>query len=128
LSFASQLGVRESRRIKGAYTLTQDDVKRGQSFDDAIGKAGYSSKDFSGTIEVPYGALLPRQVDYLLAAGRCISVDHWTQQFLRLIVSAMMTGQAAGKAAALSVAKGVKPKHLDPNSLRKELESDGVIL
>jgi len=128
LSFGPQLSVRESRRIKGAYTVTQDDVNQKSSFSDSIGKAGFASRDCSGAIEVPYSTLLPNRVDRLLTAGRCISVDHWTQRFLRLIVPAMMTGQAAGNAAALSVKKGAKPKHLDPGHLRQELSANGVIL
>ncbi|GAF94291.1 unnamed protein product, partial [marine sediment metagenome] len=62
-----------------------------------------------------------------LVAGRCIGTDHWIQQSARLIPPAMMTGQAAGTAAALAVKEGVDPRNLDPAPLRQQLTADGVI-
>ncbi len=126
LSFASELGVRESRRITGIHVLTREEVLARRRFDDAIGMAGLGFSPV-GHYQVPYGCLVPCQVDGLLVAGRCIGTDHWIQQSARLIPPAMMTGQAAGTAAALAVKEGVDPRNLDPAPLRQQLTADGVI-
>jgi hypothetical protein len=127
LAFASQIGTRESRRIAGEQTITQDDVSSGRTFDDAIGRAGIGY-DPIGSYQVPYGSLVPQQIDDLLVSGRCISTDHWTMQAARLIPPAMMTGQAAGTAAAMAVAQGVSPRQVDVAALQQRLVADGVIL
>lgn len=127
LAFASQLGVRESRRILGRAMLTQQDVVNGRSFEDTIGLGGIGFAAV-GRYEVPYGCLVPKDVDGLLVAGRCISVDHWTQQAIRLIPPAMMTGQAVGTAAAMAAKANVSPDELDTDKLRQQLAKDGVIL
>jgi hypothetical protein len=127
VSFAPQIGVRESRMITGEHVLTRDDVLAGRVFDDAIGMAGISYADV-GRYQIPYRCLVPRQLEGLLVAGRCISVDHWTEQAVRLIPAAMVTGEAAGVAAALAVQQGIEPRQLDPAALRTRLADDGVIL
>lgn len=127
LAFAPQLGVRESRRITGQHVLTREDVLGRRAFDDVVGVLGMGFANVEQVV-VPYKCLVPRDVDGLLVAGRCISVDHWTQQAVRLVPPAMMTGQAAGTAAALAARAGISPKKLDPADLREQLESDGVIL
>ncbi|MBC7235931.1 MAG: FAD-dependent oxidoreductase [Chloroflexi bacterium] len=127
LAFASQIGTRESRRIAGVHLLTKEEVQAGMTFPDAIGRAGITY-DPIGSYQVPYGSLVPEAIDGLLVAGRCISVDHWTLQGARLIPPAMMTGQAAGTAAAMAVASGVAPRHVDTAALQRQLVADGVIL
>ena len=127
LAFASQIGTRESRRIAGEQMITQDDVSSGRNFCDAIGRAGIGY-DPIGSYQVPYGSLVPQRIDGLLVSGRCISTDHWTMQAARLIPPAMMTGQAAGTAAAMAVAQGVSPRDLDVAALQQRLVADGVIL
>ena len=127
LAFAPQLGVRESRRIGGLYELTRNDLLGNRSFEDTIGMAGLGFGD-QKRYEIPYRSLVSRDMDNLLVAGRCISTDHWTQQAIRLIPAAMVTGQAAGTAAALSVRADIFPQDLDPATLRQQLASDKVIL
>jgi ribulose 1,5-bisphosphate synthetase/thiazole synthase len=128
LGFASQLGVRESRLICGLYRVSRMDVIEERQLEGTIGICGYQADEIQGSFPIPYGCLVPRKVDGLLVAGRCISTDHWTQQFARLIAPSMMTGQAAGKAAALCIKTGVEPRDLDPELLRFDLAQDGVIL
>ncbi len=128
LMFASQLGVRSSRNIRGLRELGKEDVVQGRGFEDAVGKSGISAMEAPGSFQVPYRSLVPRNLDGLLVAGRCISMDHWTQQFGRLIIPAMMMGQAAGKAAALAVKQGLEPAKLDGRRLSRELEADGVLM
>lgn len=127
LAFASQLGVRDSRHITGLHTLTRQDVEAERCFDDAIGTAAVSFCPV-GHYQVPYRCLVPRGIDGLLVAGRCISVDDWIIQSTRLIPPAMMTGQAAGVAAALSLRARVAPRDVDPVALRDALRSQKAIL
>ncbi len=127
LAFASQLGVRDSRHIIGRHVLTRADVLADAGFADTIGMAAVSFADV-GHYRVPYRCLVPRDVSGLLVAGRCISVDHWIIQSVRLIPPAMMTGQAAGTAAALAVQAGVSPAEVDVAAPQSQLAQDHVIL
>jgi hypothetical protein len=139
---ATQIGVRESRRIEGEYTLTADDVLRARTFDDAVARSAYPidihNPTGSGTTthrlapgasyEIPYRCLVPKTVDDLLVAGRCISTTHEALASTRLTPTVMTLGQAAGTAAALSLQRGVAPRALDPALLRERLVRDGVDL
>jgi hypothetical protein len=139
---ATQIGVRESRRIVGAYTLTRDDILERRTFADAIARSAYPidihNPSGSGTTthrlppgtsyEIPYRCLVPETVDALLVAGRCISTTHEALASTRLTPTVMTLGQAAGTAAALSLSAGVTPRDLDSRILRERLIADGVDL
>jgi hypothetical protein len=139
---ATQIGVRESRRIVGEYTLTADDVLRARTFPDAVARSAYPidihNPTGSGTTthrlpagasyEIPYRCLVPKGVDDLLVAGRCISTTHEALASTRLTPTVMTLGQAAGTAAALSLHEHVTPRALDPALLRERLVRDGVDL
>ena len=139
---ATQIGVRESRRIEGEYTLTADDVLNARTFDDAVARSAYPidihNPSGAGTTthrlpagasyEIPYRCLVPKHVDDLLVAGRCISTTHEALASTRLTPTVMTLGQAAGTAAALSVQRAVAPRALDPALLRERLVRDGVDL
>ncbi len=139
---ATQIGVRESRRIVGEYTLTADDVLHARTFDDAVARSAYPidihNPSGSGTTthrlpagasyEIPYRCLVPRGVDDLLVAGRCISTTHEALASTRLTPTVMTLGQAAGTAAALSLQQHLTPRALDPALLRERLVRDGVDL
>ncbi len=141
-STATQIGVRETRRIEGEYILTKEDVVAGSKFLDCIAKSAYpidihdpATKSISvafiggdGVFDIPYRCLLAKKVDNLLAAGRCISTTHEAFATTRLTPSAMATGQAAGTAAALSLLKGVLPKELSIKDLQEQLLKDDVFL
>ena len=132
---AQRVGIRDSRRIVCDYTITADDVISGRTFDDAIGRYGsvldVHDKDGihlkevggSGWFHIPYRALLPHGLDGLLVAGRCISADHAAQGCTRSQASCMITGQAAGTAAALAVKAGVGPRGIDVPQLQRILSS-----
>ncbi len=138
---ATQIGIRESRRIVGEYTLTRDDVLHARTFDDAVARSAYPidihNPSGSGTTtfrlppgasyEIPYRCLVPKAVDGLLVAGRCISTTHEALASTRLTPTVMTLGQAAGTAAALC-ARGLQPRDIAPAALRAELERDGVDL
>ena len=139
---ATQIGVRESRRIVGEYTLTRDDILERRTFEDAVARSAYPidihNPSGSGTTtqrlppgtsyEIPYRCLVPRRVDDLLVAGRCISTTHEALASTRLTPTVMTLGQAAGTAAALALAAGVRPRALDAHVLRERLIADGVDL
>jgi hypothetical protein len=139
---ATQIGIRESRRIVGAYTLTAEDVLQARRFDDAIARSAdpidIHNPGGSGTTthrlppgasyEIPYRCLVPQRIDDLLVAGRCISTTHEALASTRLTPTVMTLGQAAGTAAALSLEADVAPRALDPQVLRERLVRDGVDL
>ena len=127
LVFAPQLGVRDSRRIRGVHKLTGAEAGGGLGFEDAIGMTGMTFPS-GHHLQVPYGALVPERLDGLLVGGRCISVDDDLIHAIRVIAPCMMTGQAAGTAAALAAKADVAPRDLDTTELRTQLASDGVIL
>lgn len=127
LAIASQLGVRDSRRVVGAHKLTRAEAEAGVSFTDAVGMTGNTFTP-GLHVQVPYRALLPLEVEGLLVGGRCISVDDGLIHTIRLIPPCMMTGEAAGAAAALAVQAGVTPRMLDVAALRAHLRGAGVLL
>ena len=80
------------------------------------------------TSSAPYRMLLPRGIENLLVAGRCVSCDPESFGALRLMPCCAMTGQTAGTAAALSVKSGATPRGLDVATLRRKLVAAGVRL
>jgi hypothetical protein len=138
----SQVGIRESRRIVGRYTLTARDVLEARQFDDAIARSAYpiDIHNPSGTgttthrlppgssYEIPYRCLVPENREQLLVAGRCISTTHEALASTRLTPTVMTLGQAAGTAAALAIERGQRVSAIDTNELRKRLGDDGVDL
>jgi len=138
----TQIGVRESRRIVGRYTLTREDVLEARQFDDAIARSAYPidvhNPSGSGTTthrlthgtayEIPYRCMVPVNREQLLVAGRCISTTHEALASTRLTPTVMTLGQAAGTAAALANQNGVRVGDVDARLLRSTLESDGVDL
>jgi len=136
---AHAIGVRETRRIIGDYVLTMENVLEGRRFGDQVLLAGYmvdihNPHDFDGTLiqpkaayGIPYRCLLPRNVDNLLVAGRCISATHGAMSATRVMVTCMATGEAAGCAAAIA-ADGIPPRQIDVKTLQRQLSEQGVIL
>ena len=132
-----QVGVRETRRIKGAYIITEQDALAGKVFEDAIAwRAGFVDQGGIKGIEnfrmkihdVPYRALIPEKVDGLLVGGRCISTTHVAAGAGKAMGNCMATGHAAGVAAALSVKKGIMPRELKASEVQARLRADGVDL
>lgn len=142
LNTASQIGVRETRRIMGEYILTQEDVLEGRKFDDVIGKSAYPIDIHASapgehihrwvregcSYDIPYRCLVPKEIDNLLVAGRCISTTPEAFASTRVAVTCMVTGQAAGTAAALAVREGLAPRQIDVRKLQKLLVEQGAIL
>jgi len=122
---ADQLGITESRRLQGDYVMTRDDLDR--QFDDVVARTGHWTK-YDCVYNIPYRSLLPRSLDNLLVAGRCISVDHRVHHATKEIPPCMATGEAAGTAAALAVKSGVGVKRMDVSLLQNQLRAQGAIL
>ena len=130
-----QIGVCETRRVRGVYVLTEDDALSGRSFDDAVAwRSGFL--DIGGGIrlskmkihDVPYRAIIPKTLDGLLMAGRCISASHVAASAGKSMGNCMATGHAAGLAATLSIKQGCLPRELSVQELQTALRADGVDL
>jgi hypothetical protein len=138
---APMVGVRESRRIKGEYVFSGEDVIRGAKFEDAAARSAYPIDihfpDRPGVeikhppagdwYEVPYRCMLPLQPERLLVTGRCISASFEGQSAMRVIPICRALGEAAGVAAAWAARDGVAPRHLDRLALRRRWEELGVL-
>ena len=110
---------------RGAYVLQRDDMNR--DFDDAIAVTGHWTK-YGVTYAIPFRSLRTDEVDNLLVAGRCISVDHRTHHATKEIPPSMATGEAAGTAAALAARRGVALRDLPVTELRDLLRAAGAIV
>lgn len=116
-SIAPLVGIRESVRVVGEYTLTEDDYFNARSFPDGIVRNRYPidihHPTGRGTTlkylpeglfhEIPYRCLIPKDLDNLLVAGRCISASFPAQAAIRIIPNCRALGEAAGTAAALAI-------------------------
>ncbi len=130
------LGIRQTRFIEGDYKLTAEDALNGSRFDDVVAISSCAVIAYYGYrrylehegYDIPYRCLLPKGVDNLLIAGRCISSEQQPYESHRAMVPMMATGQAAGTAAALSAKLGVSPRSLDINMLQNTLITQGVEL
>ena len=130
----SRIAVRETRRVKGPYVLTEEDAAQGRKFEDVIAwRSGYldlMGYKFTKMMihDVPYRAILPEKVDGLLTAGRCISATHVAMAAGKSMGNCLATGHAAGLAAAMSVGKGIMPRELKVAQLQDALRKDSVDL
>ncbi|KMQ49456.1 putative membrane protein [Chitinispirillum alkaliphilum] len=132
---ACQIGVRETRRIKGEYTITDEDILSARKFPDGISRSNYPldihNPVGSGTIlkavpendyyEVPYRCLIPEGIDNLLIGSRCISSSHTAHSSLRVMPVVAGIGEAAGLAAALAGQLGLAPSELDGSELKRKI-------
>ena len=119
---ATQIGVRETRRIVGEFSPTLHEVFA-HKFSDTAAKP-YSHRK----MRIPYRSLVPQKIDNLLVAGRCLSAKQDAMVQLRLIPVCFATGQAAGTAAALALKEGVTPRNLDVTLLQQNLTQQGMDL
>lgn len=137
---AMDLGVRETRRVVGEYTVTAEDAKNSVRYEDPIfccanhmdihrkGRVEYVARNTNEPYWIPYRALLPQKISNLLVAGRCASAERPVMAAIRVMPPCFAMGQAAGTAAAMAVLKGVSPKKLDSSELVVTLKEDGVYL
>lgn len=132
----TQIGIRETRRGVGDYVLTGEDVLSAARFDDAIATGAWPQEFHvagKGTeyvwlepgafYQVPYRALIARDADNLLLAGRCMSATHEALASSRVIAPSMDQGAAAGAAAALAARAGSGVRAVDTEAVRAALEA-----
>ena len=114
LQTAPMMGVRESRRIVGDYMLELGDLLSGRQFEDGVALASFNidihnpDNDQQNCVQVkpyqiPYRCMLPKGLDGLLVAGRCISGTHEAMSSYRVTGNCLAMGEAAGKAAAAAI-------------------------
>ncbi|HUI18163.1 MAG TPA: FAD-dependent oxidoreductase, partial [Alphaproteobacteria bacterium] len=115
---APQLGVRQTRLLDGVYVMTKEDVMTRRHFRDSVARG----RDYY----YPYRSLLPREVGQLLVAGRHYSATSSAQRMSREIPPCMAMGEAAGLAAALSLAAGVGVEKVDIAALQQRLRAQGA--
>ncbi len=136
------VGVRETRRVLGDYLLTADDVLQARKFDDVIARCAYPidihNPKGKGTIfnwlppgeayDIPLRCLLPRGIDDIIVAGRCISGTHEAHSSYRVMPTAMAIGQAAGTCAALASLRNRMPRDIPSIDVQNELINQGANL
>ncbi|MCQ2471638.1 MAG: FAD-dependent oxidoreductase [Clostridia bacterium] len=142
VSSASWIGARESRMIDGEHILTGDELVNCTKFDDAIAAGNYDidihNPEGSGTSHyyfpdgeyytIPYRSLIPKGIDNLLVAGRCISSTHEAQASYRIMPIVCCLGEAAGTGASVAVKSGCMPKDADIKAIQKILLNNGAFL
>jgi hypothetical protein len=136
------IGVRETRRILGDYQITVDDILQARKFPDVIARSTYPvdihNPEGSGTLlkrlppgeayDIPLRCLLPRDLEGILVAGRCISGTHEAHSSYRVMPVSMATGQAAGVCAALASRAGKSARDIPPTKVQLELIRQGANL
>ena len=142
VSIASDIGVRESRKLRGEHILTGEELKACTKFEDGIALGNYDldihNPAGSGTshyyfkpgeyYSIPYRSLLPKEYDNLLVAGRCLSATHEAQASVRIMPICACMGEAAGTAIALAKKTNANTHTLDITKLRENLKENGAIL
>jgi hypothetical protein len=138
---APRLGIRETRRVRGLYALSEDDVLSGRRFEDGVCRAAWPVEmhvaggetvwkflDPGTWYTVPYRCLLPVGMRNLLVVGRCISATHEGFASVRVIGPCMGEGEAAGVAASLAAARDGELACVDSGELRATLIRRGALL
>jgi hypothetical protein len=140
LKTAPFLGIRETRRIQGLYTMTREDIMSCRHFEDSIAVASYPldihhpqgggcTLEWCGDCyDIPYRALIPQKIRNLIVAGRCISTTHEAMSAIRVMAPCMAMGEAAGRAAKLAIRQGVQPADIEVKQLQQELLQKGAYL
>ncbi len=117
LEWPLRIGVRETRHMLGQFVMQETDVLQGARFPDAVARSswpvelwrdhkGANFKYPDGVAEIPLRALISRSYDNLGMAGRCMSGSHTALGALRVLGTAMATGEAVGLAAAIASDRG----------------------
>ncbi|MBQ4110068.1 MAG: FAD-dependent oxidoreductase [Clostridia bacterium] len=140
ISIANHIGIRESRKLKGVYVLTGEDLINCTKFEDSIALGNYDldihNPTGAGTSHhyfkqgeyytIPYRSLLPKEYTNLLVAGRCISATHEAQASVRIMPICACMGEAAGTAAAVAYKTGKNAHNVDIVELHNVLVKNGV--
>ena len=140
---AEQIGIRDGRRLHGRHTLTKEDLVAGARYPDAVARAtfgadihaadratnvketishgGFKTKPY----DIPLRALIAKDVDGLMMAGRCISGDFVAHASYRVTGNAVAMGEAAGAVAALAAAGQRLPHQVEWKEAAEKLKAMG---
>jgi hypothetical protein len=118
VDLAPQIGVRQTRLLEGEYVVTKEDVQERVHFPDSVARG----RDYY----TPYRALLPKNVEQLLVAGRHYSATSTAQKTSREIPPCMAMGEAVGVAAAMALDAGTLVRNVDVPTLQKKLRAQGA--
>ncbi|MCD6321657.1 MAG: FAD-dependent oxidoreductase [Clostridiales bacterium] len=141
LQTAPQIGIRESRRIKGNYTLTENNLIGCTKFQDSIARGCYPvdihNPSGKGTrikhippgdyYTIPFRCMIPDNIDNILVAGRPLSSTHEAHSAIRVMPICSNIGEAAGLAAALCVKEDLAPTEINIRKLQNELTEAGAV-
>ena len=138
MSSASLIGVRETRHFEGMESLSKDDILTAKYYDNWVVRRGWFNFDVhnltgasidktgiqhnwqqNNDYTIPYGCLLPKNIEGLLLSGRNISGSHLAHSNFRIMSVCIALGEAAGVAAALSVKQNVKLSLVDVKEIQK---------
>lgn len=137
---AAQIGIRQGRTIMGEYTLTNNDVVNGRKHDSAIVRSAWPIEIHSGGhgvkvvnldddyYEIPFEVMIPKNVEGLLTAGRCISAEHSALASARVVAQCFEEGMAAGIAMSLSIKYNILPRDINVEELRAMMMDRGSLL
>jgi len=143
ISTALHIGIRESRKVVGEYTITQEDLISLRRFDDAIAAANYAidihNPEGTGTTcrffeegtwyHIPYRCLIPKKMKNMLVVGKCISATHEAHSSYRIMPYCAELGQAAGTAISLAKKMGVSDvRDVDVKALQEILRGEGYLI
>lgn len=140
LKTAPFVGIRETRRINGQYTMTQEDILSCRHFEDAVAVASYPLDIHhpqgggctlvwcGDCYDIPFRSLIPQNVKNLIVAGRSISTTHEAMSAIRVMAPCMAMGEAAGRAAKMAVREGIPVSEIEVRKLQDELISAGAYL
>jgi hypothetical protein len=134
-----QVGVRQTRQVRGRVMLHNDDVTRGAKFADGIARSPWPIELHSGDkprlvwltndyYEIPLGCFVPERGEGLFAAGRCLSAEHEAMASARVTAQCFSYGHAIGHAAAIAVREGISPRQVEAREVRERLNRDGARL
>ncbi|MDQ1914273.1 FAD-dependent oxidoreductase [Paenibacillus sp. GD4] len=143
IASGEQVGIRETRRVRGDYVLTAEDFMEARSFPDDIARNAYyidihlANSKGSMTFThlppgkshgVPYRVLLPEGIDNLWVPGRAASSDRAVQGSLRVMPNCFAMGQASGTAAAMALTCGTDSRGVSVPGLQRRLLEQGAWL
>ncbi len=143
IASGTTVGVRESRRVLGDYVITAEELAEGKRFDDAVvhraefivdihNPAGAGQAEaqiqYCKPYDLPYRCFVPRGIENLYTAGRCISGTHRAHASYRVMSICMAMGEAVGIAATLCARKGYTPRTLDVGELQRTMTGKGIEL
>jgi hypothetical protein len=141
---AALIGTRESRRIHGLYTITEQDLMAQKDFDDSIGYGSFFIDVHNCTgpgmdhetwhppagfkYQIPLRALIPENISNLLVAGRCISCTHIALGSLRVMPQCVLEGEACGVTATLAIEKNLANCDVDYKRVQQVLKAQKAIV